>query len=74
MLIADKHGLYVSEDAAHALWSRYKGRLIGNQLQGAASWQFLRHKNPCTGDGGMLVTDNDEIDARADPLPARDEP
>ena len=27
--IADKHGLFVSEDAAHALWSRYKGRLIG---------------------------------------------
>ncbi len=63
--IADKHGLFVSEDAAHALWSRYKGRLIGNKLQGAASYSFYATKNLCTGDGGMLVTDDDEIDARA---------
>lgn len=63
--LADKHGLYVSEDAAHALWSRYKGRLIGNKLQGAASYSFYATKNLCTGDGGMLVTDSDEIDAKA---------
>lgn len=42
--IADKHGLFVSEDAAHALWSRYKGRLIGNKLQGAASYSFMPRK------------------------------
>ncbi len=63
--IADRHGLYVSEDAAHALWSRYKGRLIGNHLKGAASYSFYATKNLCTGEGGMLVTDNDEIAARA---------
>ena len=63
--IADKHGLYVSEDAAHALWSRYKGRLIGNKLKGAASYSFYATKNLCTGEGGMLATDNDEIAARA---------
>lgn len=63
--IADKHGLFVSEDAAHALWSRYKGRLIGNGLKGAASYSFYATKNLCTGDGGMLVTDDDEIDRKA---------
>lgn len=63
--IADKHGLYVSEDAAHALWSRYKGRLIGNKLKGAASYSFYATKNLCTGEGGMLATDSDGIAARA---------
>lgn len=63
--IADKHNLFVSEDAAHALWSRYKGRLIGNSLQGAASYSFYATKNLCTGDGGMLVTDDEEIATKA---------
>lgn len=63
--LADKHGLYVSEDAAHALWSRYKGRLIGNRLSGAASYSFYATKNLATGDGGMLVTDRDDIAERA---------
>ena len=63
--IADRHGLYVSEDAAHALWSRYKGRLIGNKLKGAASYSFYATKNLTTGDGGMLVTDDDAIAERA---------
>ncbi|HCA71333.1 MAG TPA: UDP-4-amino-4,6-dideoxy-N-acetyl-beta-L-altrosamine transaminase [Ruminococcaceae bacterium] len=63
--LADKYHLYVSEDAAHALWSRYKGRLIGHGLKGAASYSFYATKNLTTGEGGMLVTDNDEIDAKA---------
>ncbi|QNK40393.1 DegT/DnrJ/EryC1/StrS aminotransferase family protein [Caproicibacter fermentans] len=63
--IADKYGLFVSEDAAHAFESRYKGRLIGNGLKGAASYSFYATKNLTTGEGGMLVTDDDEIDAKA---------
>lgn len=63
--IAEKHELFVSEDAAHALWSRYKGRLIGHQLRGTASYSFYATKNLCTGEGGMLATDSDEIAARA---------
>lgn len=63
--LADKYHLYVSEDAAHALWSRYKGRLIGNHLKGSACYSFYATKNLTTGEGGMLVTDNDEIDAKA---------
>ncbi len=68
--IADRHGLFVSEDAAHALWSRYKGRLIGNQLRGTASYSFYATKNLCTGEGGMLVTDRDDIAERARILPS----
>ncbi len=63
--LADKHGLFVSEDAAHALWSRYQGRLIGNGLRGTASYSFYATKNLCTGEGGMLATDNDKIAERA---------
>lgn len=63
--IADRHGLFVSEDAAHALESRYKGRLIGNKLKGTASYSFYATKNLTTGEGGMLVTDDDDIDAKA---------
>ena len=63
--LADEHNLYVSEDAAHALWSRYKGHLIGNKLRGAASYSFYATKNLATGDGGMLVTDRDDIAERA---------
>ena len=63
--LADEHNLYVSEDAAHALWSRYKGRLIGNKLRGAAPDSFYPTKNLATGDGGMLVTDRDDIAERA---------
>ena len=63
--IADRYGLFVSEDAAHALESRYKGRLIGNKLKGTAAYSFYATKNLTTGEGGMLATDSDEIDAKA---------
>ena len=63
--IADKNGLFVSEDAAHALESRYRGRPVGNGLRGAASYSFYATKNLTTGEGGMLVTDDDGIDAKA---------
>ncbi|HHV32332.1 DegT/DnrJ/EryC1/StrS family aminotransferase [Caproiciproducens sp. LBM24188] len=63
--IARKHNLFVSEDAAHALCSRYKGRLIGNKLMGTASYSFYATKNLATGDGGMLVTDDEETARKA---------
>ncbi len=63
--IADEHGLFVSEDAAHALESRYKGRLIGCHPKGTVEYSFYATKNLTTGEGGMLVTDSDEIAARA---------
>lgn len=63
--LADKYGLTVSEDAAHALCSRYKGRMIGSKLHDMASYSFYATKNLATGDGGMLVTDDDEVARKA---------
>jgi dTDP-4-amino-4,6-dideoxygalactose transaminase len=63
--IADKYGLFISEDAAHALCTEYKGRLIGSSLKGTAAFSFYATKNLCTGEGGMLATDNKDIADRA---------
>lgn len=63
--IADEYNLFVSEDAAHAIYTRYKGNLIGYKPKGAVSYSFYATKNLATGEGGMLVTDNEEIANRA---------
>lgn len=63
--IADKHNLFVSEDAAHAIYTEYKGKRIGYKPQGTVSYSFYATKNLATGEGGMLVTDNKEIADRA---------
>ena len=63
--IADKNSLFVSEDAAHALYTRYKGRMIGNNPKGAVSYSFYATKNICTGEGGMLVTNDEKIADKA---------
>lgn len=59
--IAKKHNLYVIEDAAQAVGSKYKGKMIGT-LSDIACFSFFPTKNlGCAGDGGMIVTDDDEI-------------
>ncbi|KAA0958757.1 DegT/DnrJ/EryC1/StrS aminotransferase family protein [Planococcus sp. ANT_H30] len=63
--IADKYNLFISEDAAHAIYTEYKGKRIGYKPQGAVSYSFYATKNLATGEGGMLVTDNKEIADRA---------
>lgn len=63
--IADKHNLFVSEDAAHAIYTEYKGKRIGHKPQGAVSYSFYATKNLATGEGGMLVTNSKEIADRA---------
>ena len=60
--IAEKHGLFVSEDAAHAVSATYKGQLIGGgEKCQAASFSFYATKNLATGEGGMLTTNDDEL-------------
>lgn len=61
--IARKHGLFISEDAAHAVETRHNGELIGHT--GTASFSFYATKNLATGEGGMLVTDDERIEKRA---------
>lgn len=63
--LADKYNLFVSEDAAHAVYTRYKGNLIGSKPKGTVSYSFYSTKNLATGEGGMLVTDNKEIADKA---------
>jgi dTDP-4-amino-4,6-dideoxygalactose transaminase len=62
--IADRHGLAVIEDAAHAIEARYQGRNIGS-LSKFTAFSFYVTKNLCTVEGGMLTTDDDESAERA---------
>lgn len=59
--IAKKHGLYVIEDSAQAAGGAYKGKKIGT-FSDLACFSFFPTKNlGCAGDGGMIVTDNDDL-------------
>ncbi len=58
--LADKHKLVIIEDAAHALESEYKGKKIGN-MGNATAFSFYANKNITTGEGGMLVTNDDAL-------------
>ena len=66
--ICDAHNLFLSEDAAHAVETRYNGELIGHHPRGTVSYSFYATKNLACGEGGALVTDDDEIAARAQVL------
>jgi dTDP-4-amino-4,6-dideoxygalactose transaminase len=54
--IARRHGLKVVEDAAHALPSRTRGRLIGDATSDATIFSFYANKTITTGEGGMIAT------------------
>ncbi len=63
--IAARHGLQVVEDAAHALPTSYKGQRIGTLSSAATVFSFYANKTITTGEGGMLVTRDDKLAARA---------
>jgi perosamine synthetase len=62
-LIAKKYGLYVVHDTAQSIGSIYKGRKTGT-LTDVSCFSFHGTKNITTGEGGALVTDNDDIAER----------
>ncbi len=62
--IAKQNNLILIEDAAHAAGGRYKGKLLGS-FGDLACFSFQAVKNIAVGDGGMLVTNNDEWANRA---------
>ena len=61
--LAKKYNLKIVEDAAHALPTTYKGKLIGT-LSDVTVYSFYATKTLCTAEGGMVVTNNDEYAKR----------
>lgn len=60
MEIAEKFGLAVIEDCAQAPGSRYKNRKAGT-IGDCGVFSFVGQKNVSCGEGGMLITNDDEI-------------
>ncbi len=63
MDIARKHGLYVVQDAAQSIGATYRGQKIGT-FADVTTFSFHGTKNLTTGEGGALVTNDDEIAER----------
>lgn len=59
--IARRHELLIIEDSAQALGSTYKGRMAGTFGLAAAISFYPAKILGCFGDGGAVVTNNDEI-------------
>ncbi len=60
---AEREGLYVIEDCAHAPGARYKGKSVGS-WGNIGCFSFFSNKNLSTGEGGMLTTNDDDLAAR----------
>jgi dTDP-4-amino-4,6-dideoxygalactose transaminase len=65
LAIARRHGLKVVEDAAHALPATSGGALVGTLGSDATVFSFYANKTITTGEGGMLVTRDAALAARA---------
>jgi dTDP-4-amino-4,6-dideoxygalactose transaminase len=62
--LASSRGIPVLEDAAHAVGTEYKGRRIGS-FPTTSVFSFHPNKNITTGEGGMVVTDDESVFERA---------
>lgn len=65
MAIAERHNLYVVEDAAQAIDSYYKGKPLGS-IGHLAAFSFHETKNIISGEGGMLVINDKKFKNRAE--------
>lgn len=61
--IARKYNLYVVHDTAQSLGATYKGKKTGS-LANVSCFSFHGTKNLITGEGGAIVTDDDELAAK----------
>jgi dTDP-4-amino-4,6-dideoxygalactose transaminase len=62
--IADKHQIFLIEDAAHSIGSTYKGRKVGS-IADITTFSFFPTKNMTTGEGGAVASTNPMLLARA---------
>ncbi|MBE9594529.1 MAG: DegT/DnrJ/EryC1/StrS family aminotransferase, partial [Proteobacteria bacterium] len=60
MEIAEDHNLKIIEDAAHAPGAEYKGKKCGT-IGDVGCFSFFANKNLVTGEGGMVVTNDDAL-------------
>ena len=58
--IADQHGLKIIDDSCEALGASFKGAKLG-RFGDAAAFAFYPNKQITTGEGGIIVTDSDDI-------------
>lgn len=65
MELADKHGLFVIEDAAHAVDSYYKGKALGS-IGHLGAFSFHETKNVTSGEGGMLAVNDPRFRHRSE--------
>jgi len=65
MALAKKNNIYLIEDAAHAIDSFYKGKPLGS-FGHLAAFSFHETKNVISGEGGMLVINDDRFSKRAE--------
>lgn len=65
MKIAKKHDLFVVEDAAQAIDAFYKGKPLGG-IGHLATFSFHETKNIISGEGGMLVINDDRFISRSE--------
>lgn len=65
--IAEKYGLDIVEDAAEAHGAEYRGKRVG-RFGKMASFSFYANKIITTGEGGMIVTDDEELAGRLQTL------
>lgn len=65
MDLANQHKLYVVEDAAQAIDSYYKGKPLGS-IGHLATFSFHETKNIISGEGGMLVVNDEHFIGRAE--------
>ena len=61
--IANRHNLWVVEDAAEAHGAEVRGRKVGS-LSTCATFSFFGNKIVTTGEGGMITTDDDALAAK----------
>ena len=60
MEIAREYNLFVLEDGAHAVYTQYKGKMIGS-IGNATAFSFYATKNLVTGEGGMVTTNDEDL-------------